>query len=185
MLKETYKETKEKMDKTISALKRELAKIRTGRANPSLIEELKVDYYGTPTPMKQLAGIAVPEPRLIVIQPWDKNSINDIEKSIQSSDLGLNPSNDGNVIRIPFPPLTEETRKDIVKQVKKISEESRISIRNIRHESNEFIKELEKSKEISEDQKHTGLDQVQKIHDKYIDKINEITEKKEKEVMEE
>ncbi len=184
MLNELYGDTKKSMSKTIEALKRDFSKIRTGRANPSVLDDIKVDYYNTQTPLKQVASIAVPEPRLIVIQPWDKTVIKEIEKQILAADLGLNPNNDGNVIRLPIPPLTEETRKDIVKQLKKISEESKISIRNIRQDSNDFIKDLEKSKDISEDEKHTGLAKVQEIHDKFIEEINEITHKKEKEIME-
>ncbi|MDD3626018.1 MAG: ribosome recycling factor [bacterium] len=184
MLNEVYEDTNSKMQKTIDSFKKDLSKIRTGRANPSVLEDLKINYYNTPTPLKQLAGIAVPEPRLIVIQPWDKSALGEIEKAIMTADLGFNPNNDGNIIRIPIPPLTEETRKEIVKKVKKMAEEAKIAIRNIRQESNDLIKELEKGKDISEDEKHSGFTHVQKIHDDYIVKVNDIAEKKEKEIME-
>ncbi|MGA1791179.1 MAG: ribosome recycling factor, partial [bacterium] len=157
MIKSLHKETKEKMDMAIEAISHEFGSIRTGRASASILDGIKVDYYNTLTPLNQMATISVPEPRLIVIQPWDPSALANIEKAILKSDLGLNPSNDGKVIRLAIPMLTEERRKQLVKVVKNMAEESRISIRNTRRDSNEKLKKMEKDKEITEDDYHNGL----------------------------
>jgi ribosome recycling factor len=172
--------TKDKMEKTIRALGDEFNTIRTGRASTSLFDRVMVEYYGTPTPLNQVANISVPEARLIVVQPFDKNSLNDIEKAILTSELGLNPNNDGKVIRINIPPLTEERRKDLVKQAKNIAENSRVSIRNIRRDANDAIKKGD----FPEDEQKKGSDEIQKITDTYIKKVNDILVDKEKEIME-
>ncbi|HPQ71260.1 MAG TPA: ribosome recycling factor [bacterium] len=184
MINEVLESGKDGMEKSIQNLSRELVKIRTGRANPAILDAIRVDYYGTPTPLNQMATIAVPESRLIVISPWENKLCNDIAKAIQSSDLGLNPSNDGKVVRISFPPLTEDRRKELAKQIKKIGEDHKIVIRKERRDANEMLKELEKDGEISEDDMHKGIDRVQKLHDDFIKKIDEIVAVKEKEIME-
>ena len=172
------------MDGANNNLKAELAKLRTGKASPALVENVRVDYYNNPTPLKQMANISAPEYRLLVVQPWDKTAIKDIEKAIISADLGLNPSSDGNLIRIPIPTLTEERRKDLVKLVHKYGEDSKIAIRNIRRDANEMIKGLEKDKEISEDDSHKALKKIQDLTDDKIKIVDEIVALKEKEVME-
>lgn len=175
---------KSKMEKSISALSHELAKVRTGRAATSLFDDIRVDYYGTPTPLNQVATLGAPEPRLITISPWDASVIPLIEKAIQASDLGLSPSNDGKIIRVPMPPLTEERRKDMVKIVKKYGEEARISVRHVRREVLDELKALEKDKTIAEDEhKHLDAD-VQKITDEYIKKVDESLKHKEAEILE-
>jgi ribosome recycling factor len=184
MIEEVYQEVEHKMDRSLEALRKELARIRTGRASLALLDGIAVDYYGTPTPLNQLATLAVPESRLITIQPWDKTQIGLIEKAIQRSDLGLTPTNDGKLIRLAIPLLTAERRKDLVKQVKKVGEETKIALRNVRREGNETLKSLEKQKEISEDDCRRGQDQVQRIIDRYIAKTDEILSTKEHEVME-
>ena len=184
MIQEVLDSCKEGMDKCMHNLGRELSKIRTGRANPAILEGIRADYYGVPTPLNQMATIAVPESRLIVINPYDASQCNVIAKAIQTADLGLNPQNDGKVIRIAIPPLTEERRKELAKQVKKIGEEHKIVIRKERRDANEMLKEMEKDKDISEDDMHRGTDKVQKQHDEYIKKIDEVVEKKEAEIME-
>ncbi|MFU8795221.1 MAG: ribosome recycling factor [Dethiobacteria bacterium] len=184
MLDIVYVETEERMDKVIAAFQRELATLRAGRATPSLLDRIEVDYYGTATPLNQLAGVSAPEPRLLVIQPWDKQSLGEIEKAILKSDLGLTPNNDGNVIRLAIPQLTEERRKELVKFVRKKAEESKVSIRNIRRDSNDEVKQLEKSSDITKDDRRRGQDQIQEITDKKITEIDEILERKEKEMME-
>ena len=184
MLDLVYEETEERMDKVIAAFKRELATLRAGRATPALLDRIEVEYYGTPTPLNQLAGVTAPEPRLLVIQPWDKQALGEIEKAILKSDLGLTPNNDGNIIRLAIPQLTEERRKELVKFVRKKAEESKVSIRNIRRDSNDEIKKLEKDSEITEDERKKGLDLVQEITDKKIAEIDEILEQKEKEMLE-
>jgi ribosome recycling factor len=184
MIEEVYQEVEHKMDRSLDALRKELARIRTGRASLALLDGIMVDYYGTPTPLNQLATLAVPESRLITIQPWDKTQIGLIEKAIQRSDLGLTPANDGKLIRLAIPLLTAERRKELVKQVKKIGEETKIALRNVRREGNETLKGLEKQKEISEDDCRRGQDQVQKIIDRYIAKTDDILSTKEHEVME-
>jgi len=172
------------MTKTVAALKRELGSLRAGRANPALLEGIEVSYYGTMTPLKQLAGISTPEPRLLVIQPWDKQSIADIEKAILKSDLGLTPSNDGNVIRLPFPELTEERRRELVRYASRKTEEARVAIRNLRREANDQLKKLQKDGLLSEDGMHVEMDRVQKLTDEFIDKVEKVFKSKEQEIME-
>jgi len=183
-LKKIYAETEEKMKKAIDAIKKEFSVIRTGKASTALLDGIKVDYYGNPTPLAQVANIAAPDPRLLVIQPWEKKMIPEIVKAIQKSDLGLNPQSDANMIRLPIPSLNEERRKELVKLVKKGSEDGKVELRNIRRDSNEALKKAEKNKEISEDDSRKGHDHVQKITEDYIAKIEELLEKKEKEIME-
>lgn len=184
MLQDVYQDTESQMQKTIEALKRDFTGIRTGRASIGLLDGITVDYYGTQTPLNQVATLATPESSLIVIQPWDASVIKQIEKAILRSDLGITPSNDGKVIRLAIPPLTEERRKELAKVVKKRAEEKRITVRQVRRESNDMLKSFEKDKEITEDERHQGQDQVQKITDKYIKQIDEITAQKEKEILE-
>ncbi len=179
-----FKQARKKMEASVEHFKREIAKIRTGRASASLFEEIRVDYYGTPTPITQLATISVVNPELVIIQPWDKNILTDIEKAIVRSNLGFNPVNDGTNIKVPVPPLDEERRRELVKLLHKLLEETKAAIRNIRREAREEIKELEEAKEISEDDKYRGFDEIQKIHDEYIKKAEEIAKKKEQEIME-
>lgn len=176
--------TEEKMDKTIQGLSKELATVRAGRANPALLDKIVVDYYGTSTPLNQLSNISAPEPRLLVIQPWDKSAIGTIEKAILKSDLGLTPNSDGNIIRIAIPQLTEERRKDLVKLVKRMAEESRVAVRNVRREANEDIKRMEKSGEISQDESRRLQEEVQELTDQYVEKVNGILSAKEQEIME-
>lgn len=172
------------MDKSISSLKNELKRLRTGRASLSLLDGVKVDYYGTPTPLNQVASLSVPENRLITIQPWDVSVIKDIEKAILKSDLGLTPSSDGKIIRITIPQLTEERRKELVKIVSKIAEEHKVALRNIRRDSNEMIKEFKKDGEISEDDAFKAQEKVQKITDEYVSFVDKIYKEKEKEILE-
>lgn len=179
-----YEETKDRMGKSITALKNELKRIRTGRASQALLDGIKVDYYGTMTPINQMASISIPESRLITIQPWDVSVIGNIEKAILKSDLGLTPSNDGKIIRISIPPLTEERRKELVKVVSKTAEEYKVAIRNIRRDSNEQLKDFKKSGDISEDEAYKAQDQVQKITDEYIKLIDDVYQEKEKEILE-
>ncbi|RKY84665.1 ribosome recycling factor [candidate division KSB1 bacterium] len=181
---EIYLESEERMEKSIENLRSELAKIRTGKASPALLDGIKINYYGTLTPLKQMASITTPEPRLLVIQPWDKSSMGEIEKAIQKSDLGINPINDGNIIRIPIPALTEERRKDLVKLVKRFGEECKIAIRNIRREANEKLKKLEKESKISEDNCKRSLDNIQELTDDFIKKVDQLLVKKEKDILE-
>lgn len=173
-----------KMENAFEALLKQYSRIRTGRANSSALDDIKVDYYGAPTPIKQLCNISIPEPRLIVIQPWDKTILEGIEKALLSSNIGVTPDNDGNVIRLPFQPLTEETRLDIVKQIKKLAEDSKIEIRNIRREGNETSKKMEKSSEISEDNMKDLQIDIQELTDKWVEKISETAKSKETEIME-
>jgi len=184
MLDDIYAEADERMNKVINAFQRELATLRAGRATPVLLDRIEVDYYGAITPLNQMAGITAPESRLLVIQPWDKQSLKDIEKAILKSDLGLTPTNDGNVIRLSIPQLTEERRKDLVKFVRKKAEESKVSIRNIRRDANESVKQLEKTSDISEDERRRAQDYIQEITDKKIVEIDEALDLKEKEMME-
>jgi ribosome recycling factor len=184
MPKTVIANTKDRMAKAIQAYSRELASVRAGRASASLLDRITVDYYGAPTPVNQLAGISVPEARLLVIQPYDRSVLGDIEKAILKSDLGLNPSNDGTLIRIMIPQLTEERRKDLVKVVKKASEEAKIAIRNIRRDGNDDLKKLEKNSEITEDAQRGFSEDIQKLTDEYIAKIDQITKDKEKEILE-
>lgn len=184
MPKDVLKNMTEKMENAISVLQRNLATVRAGRANPSLLDSVLVEYYGTQTPLNQLASIGVPEARLLVITPFDKTIINDIEKAIQKADLGLTPSNDGNVIRISIPPLTEERRKELTKVVGKFAEESRVHVRNIRRDANEQLKNMEKEGLITEDELRKNQDNVQKETDRFIKQIDEIAKNKEAEIME-
>jgi ribosome recycling factor len=184
MIKTVHKETEKMMESAINALTHEFGTIRTGRASISLLDNIKVEYYHALTPLNQMTTISIPEPRLMVIQPWDPSTLPNIEKAILKSDIGLTPSNDGKVIRLSIPMLTEERRKQLVKVVKKIAEESRTSIRNARRESNEKLKKMEKDKEITEDDYHNGLKDIQKLTDDYIARADEFLERKEKEIME-
>jgi len=184
MQKEAKKRMTEKMDKTIEALKKDLAGMRTGRASLAIFDGITVDYFGTPTPINHVATLSVPESRLITIQPFDPKTISDIEKAIQKSDLGLNPSNDGKLIRVAIPALTEERRKEIVKQVHKRGEEAKISVRNIRRDTNEEIKKIEKEEHLSEDETKRALEETQNLTDAYIKKVEETVAHKEEEVME-
>jgi len=174
----------EKMKKTVASLKEGFAAIRTGRASASLFDRIKVDYYGEKSPLNQVANISIPEARLIVIQPWDKNLIGEIEKAIRSSELSLNPSNDGKVIRISIPPLTEERRKELVKVAKNHAEQSRVAIRNIRRDGNDELKKLLKDSKITEDDETKEVAELQKLTDSYINQVNQVLEEKEKEIME-
>lgn len=184
MIDETLADAENRMGKAVEALRRELATVRTGRASPALVEHLRVDYYGTPTPLRQLASVAVPEARLITIQPWDNGSLEAIEKAIQVSDLGLNPSNDGTIIRLVIPQLTEERRKEMVKVVHKKVEDGRVAIRNVRRDGHEMLRELLKEKEISEDEEHRSQEQLQKITDRFVGSADEVGKEKEQELLE-
>jgi len=184
MIESTLQETKDRMGKTITDLQNELKRVRTGRASLSLLDGIRVDYYGTQTQLNQMASLSVPESRLIVIQPWDVSAIKEIEKAILKSDLGLTPSSDGKLIRISIPPLTEERRKELVKVVSKMCEEHKIATRNIRRDSNELIKGFKKDGDISEDDAFKAQDSVQKVTDEYINRIDEIYKNKEKEILE-
>lgn len=175
---------KKRMDGAIGALEKEFGKLRTGRASASLVEGLVVDYYGTPTPLNQLASVSIPDSRTITIQPWDKGAFGDVEKAIQKSDLGLNPINDGKIIRISIPPLTEERRKELVKVAKKYSEDAKVSIRNVRRDLNDTLKKMEKDKDITEDEMHGGQDNVQKLTDDFVKKCDDLFVEKEKEILE-
>ncbi len=184
MLDEIYGEVKPKMEKTVENLKGELAKIRTGKATTTLLDGIKVEYYGNLTPLNQVANLGTPDVSMITIQPWEKNMLSEIEKAILKSDLGLVPTNDGNIIRVPIPKLTEERRIELAKLIKKFGEDSKIAIRNIRRDANDKIKKLEKESEISEDERKKGLNKIQEITDDYIEKINMVVELKEQEIME-
>jgi len=184
MLKDVINDAEERMEKTVEALHVELRTIRTGRASPALVERLQVDYYGAPTPLNQLAGISVPEPRMLMIRPWDRNSMGLIEKAILKSDLGLTPNNDGQVIRLIIPQLTEERRRDLSRMVAKRVEEARVACRNIRRDAIELLRDLEKEKLISEDELFEGRDQIQKVTDDFIKQVDEIGKAKEAEIME-
>jgi len=183
MASQTLRNIEEKMRKTVEGLKKELATIRTGRATPTLIEHIKVEYAGVSLPLNQIAGISVPEARLLVVQPWDKSSIRNIEKAILTSDLGLNPLSDGNVIRISIPPLSEERRQELIKVVRRRVEERRIAVRNLRHEAMDALKELEKNKDISQDEHKRVLNQLQKLTDSFIADVEQTGRDKEAELM--
>lgn len=172
------------MEKAISDLQHEMAHIRTGRASLGILDHIRVDYYGTPTPLNQLANLHVPEPSLITVQPWDVSQIGPIEKAIRTSDLGLNPANDGKVIRLPIPPLTEERRKELVKRLHAAAEHHRVSVRNIRRDGNESVKKLLKDKKITEDDDKKAHDEIQKLTDSYMQKIDQASKTKEKEILE-
>jgi ribosome recycling factor len=184
MDEKVVKEVEAKMEKTLSSFKTDLNKVRTGRASLALFDDIRIDYYGTPTPLNQMATLAVPEPRLITIQPWDTSVIGEIEKAILKSELGVTPASDGKIIRITIPRLTEERRRELVKVVKKMSEGSKVSVRNIRREANDELKVLEKDKKISQDQLHQWMEKVQVSTDKYIKKVDEVLAVKEKEILE-
>lgn len=178
-----YTNLKERMEKSIGAFKEKLSEIRAGRANPAILNKVKIDYYGTQTPINQVAGVSVPEARLIVIQPWDVSVLKDIEKAILASDIGLNPNNDGKVIRLAFPELTEERRKELAKEIRKIAEEAKVAIRAIRRDGIDEAKVKQKNSEITEDELKSAETEIQKITDKYIDEIDKILADKEKEIM--
>jgi ribosome recycling factor len=184
MTKDVIKDMKVHMDKTVEALRREYQKVRTGRANLGLLDDIRVDYYGTPSPLSQVATLAVPEPRTITLQPWEAKTIPAIEKAIMNANLGLTPANDGKVIRLNLPALTEERRKDIVKQLKKLAEDAKVAVRNIRRDANDELKKLEKEKKISEDDLKRSEKEVQDVTNSYVVKIDEVLAHKEKEVME-
>jgi ribosome recycling factor len=184
MLQDLYKTIESQMQKTIDALKRDFTGIRTGRASVGLLDGISIDYYGTQTPLSQVATLSVPESSLIVIQPWDVSVIKLIEKAILRSDLGITPSNDGKVIRLAIPALTEERRKDLAKVIKKRAEEKKVAIRQIRRDANDQLKSMEKNKDITEDDRHQGQDKIQKLTDLHIEKIDEATSQKEKEILE-
>jgi ribosome recycling factor len=183
MKDEVLNETKRKMDKVLEAMARDLSRVRTGRASVALLEGIKVECYGTSMPISQVASLAAPESRLLTIQPWDISVMADIEKAILKSDLGLNPANDGKIIRLPIPALTTERRKDLVKMVKKMEEEAKVALRNVRREANEDFKEMKKEKLLAEDDAHRGTDEVQKITDEYTKKTEVQAAEKEKEIM--
>jgi len=184
MLTDTIEEARKEMDKTVEAFRHELARVRTGRASTALVENLQVNYYGAKTPLRQLAGLSAPEPRLIVITPYDKGAMHEIEKAIQASDLGLMPMNDGKLIRIPIPELTEERRKELVKHVRKIGEEFRVGIRNHRRDANDMLKELHKEKQATEDEMRSGEAKVQQYTTEFIEKVDKVLTAKEAEIME-
>jgi ribosome recycling factor len=183
-VKEVEAAARARMEKAITGMQHEMASIRTGRASVSIFDNLRVDYYGTPTPLNQVANLHVPEPTLITIQPWDVSQIGAIEKAIRTSDLGLNPGNDGKMIRVPIPALTEERRKDIVKRVHHVAEEHRVTLRNARRDANDHLKKLMKDKAISEDEERRALDEIQKMTDGYIAKVDGTSKAKEKEILE-
>jgi ribosome recycling factor len=184
MIEETLKDAEHRMNGAVAALDRDLDTVRTGRARPSLVESLKVEYYGTPTPLNQMASINAPEPRLITIQPWDKSALGTIEKAIQKSDLGLNPTNDGNIIRLAIPQLTEDRRKELVKVVHKKVEDARVAVRNVRRDALEQLRKLQHDKQVSDDEERRAQDQLQKVTDKYIAEVDKHGQAKEKELLE-
>ncbi|MEE1244573.1 MAG: ribosome recycling factor [Acutalibacteraceae bacterium] len=183
-MNELLKHTEEKMQKTLAVLDRDYKSIRAGRANVSVLDRITVDYYGSPTPIQQMAAVSVPEPRILMIQPWDASTLRDIEKAILVSDIGINPQNDGRVIRLAFPPLTEERRKEIVKEVKKVAEENKVAIRNTRRDALEKLKQLKKSNVITEDDEQGGEKKIQNLTDKYCKEIDNLAALKEKEILE-
>ncbi len=184
MIDEVKQEAKEGMEKAIAALERDFKRVRTGRASVSLLDGVRADYYGAPTPLNQMASLSIPEPRLILIQPWEPSSCEAIEKAILKSDLGLTPQNDGKVIRIAIPPLTEERRKELAKLVRKMGEDCKVAIRGARREANEMLKDLKKEGDISEDDSFRGQEQIQKLTDQFVAKVDELVAAKEKEIME-
>lgn len=182
-MKEKIKDYNDKMQKTIDHLESEFATIRAGRANPHVLDKIRVDYYGTPTPVQQVGNISIPEPRIIVIQPWEKSLLKEIEKAIQMSDIGINPTNDGQVIRLVFPELTEERRKELVKDVKKKGEADKVAIRNIRRDGNDAFKKLAKSEDVSEDEIKQLEDELQKLTDKFIKTVDDMVDAKSKDIL--
>ncbi|MGD9611082.1 MAG: ribosome recycling factor [Desulfovibrionaceae bacterium] len=183
-MREVLKDAEDRMKKVLTSLDKEFSRLRTGRASNSLLDGVRVDYYGTPTPLDQIASISTPDSRTITIQPWDRKAFNDVEKAILKSDLGLTPVNDGKIIRISIPPLTEERRKDLAKVAKKYTEDAKVAVRNIRRDANEALKKLKNDKKIAEDEMHKGQEDVQKLTDGYIAKADEALVKKDKEIME-
>ncbi len=183
-MKELLKNTEDKMNKTVGVLERDYKAVRAGRANVAVLDRIAVDYYGCPTPIQQMAAVSVPEPRVLMIQPWDATTLKEIEKAILTSDIGINPQNDGRVIRLSFPPLTEERRKDIVKDVKKSAEDSKVAVRNTRRDAIEKLKGLKKANTITEDDVADGEKKIQNLTDKYCKEIDTLAEQKEKEIME-
>ena len=181
--REIIKDAKTRMEGAIEDLRRKMATIRTGRAAVSLLDSITVDYYGTPTPLSQMASVHAPEPNMLTVQPWDQTQIGPIEKAIRTSDLGLNPSNDGKLVRVPVPPLTEERRKQLAKQVHEIAEDHRTAIRNVRRDANDRLKKMLKEKQISEDTERDALSEVQKITDSFIGKVDELMKTKEQEIL--
>ena len=184
MTEDVIKDAKSRMQKAVEATRREFSSVRTGRANPALLEQVKVDYYGVSTPINQVATVTVPEPRLLVVAPWDKKMVKDVERAILKSELGLTPSSDGAVIRLPIPPLTEERRRDLAKVVRRQTEEGRVAVRNIRREAKEMIEELEEAGEVSEDGAKRALEELQKLTDEFVAAVDKALEAKEKEIME-
>ncbi len=184
MIDEVVKDAESRMKKSLDTIQQEMAVIRTGRATPALLDPIKVEYYGTTVPLRQVASIGAPDARLLIVQVFDRNSVTSVEKAIRTAELGLNPIVEGNLLRVPIPQLTEERRKELVKYVHKIAEEGRVAIRNIRRDANEMAKELEKDHEISEDELHNGQEEVQKLTDKYIKLIDELVKRKEKDILE-
>jgi ribosome recycling factor len=182
-MNELIKTVEAKMDKTIGALERDFASIRAGRANAAVLDRIQVEYYGTPTPIQQMAAISSPDPRTLQIQPWDATSLKDIEKAIQTSDLGINPQNDGRVIRLTFPPLTEDRRKELVKDVRKMAEDSKVALRSIRRDAIEKLKAMKKANEITEDDQTNGEKKIQNVTDKFVKEIDTLADVKEKDVM--
>ena len=178
-----FAKTKEKMEKCLDALDRDYKAIRAGRANPAILDKVMVDYYGTATPVNQMAAISVPEPRMLMIQPWDASTLKEIEKAINTSDIGINPSNDGKVIRLSFPPLTEDRRKELVKDISKRGEEAKVAIRNVRRDAMDDLKKLKKDNEITEDDQKNGEKKLQDITDSYVKQAEEIEKKKEQEIL--
>ncbi len=185
MVNDILQDTEERMLKSITATQHDFMVIRTGRATPALLDGIRVEYYGSKVSLKQVANVAAPDPRLIMVQVFDRTAVSAVEKAIQTSDLGLNPQTDGNLIRLPIPPLNEQRRRDLVKYVHKMAEEGRVAIRNIRRDANEMIKELDKSHDIPEDVAHQALDKIQKLTNEYIEKMDDLLKRKEKEIMEE
>jgi ribosome recycling factor len=181
--KDVIKETRPRMESAIEDFRRKLATVRTGRASVSLLDTVMVDYYGTATPLNQMASVHAPEPQMLTVQPWDPTQLGNVEKAVRGADLGLNPSNDGKMVRIPIPPLTEERRKQLARQIHEIAEEHRTAVRNIRRDENDKLKKMLKDKQISEDSERDGLDQVQKLTDSYITRIDELSKSKEHEIM--
>ena len=181
--KDVIKETRPRMEASVDDLRRRLSSVRTGRAVVTLLDPVVVDYYGTPTPLNQMASISVPDPQMLAVQPWDVSQLNAIEKAIRTADLGLNPSNDGKMVRVPIPALTEERRKQLAKQVHEFAEEHRTAIRNIRRDANERLKKMLKDKTISEDNERDGLEEVQKLTNTYIGKVDELAKTKEQEIL--
>jgi ribosome recycling factor len=183
-MERVQRESEEKMKRVVKALDDEFKTIRTGRATAALFENIRVDYYGQKTPLNQMATISIPEARMVIIQPWDRSVLAEVEKAIQRSDLSVNPNNDGKVIRISIPPLTEERRRELVKVARGIAEKSRVSVRNIRRDGNEELKKMQKASEISEDEAKRGMEEIQKLTDRYIEEVNSLLQDKEKEIME-